>query len=130
MLFRSLNNRREDWQNYHDDHYGHYGDWHHGNWNGNFGGWWDHMWDDHTAAMVLGVTSWGVNRIAGWYGYSSYENPYYDSGSGGGVITVTLGWSDRGVIIDNMSAATVSFGCKATTFFNSLMAGVVSQIVM
>jgi tetratricopeptide (TPR) repeat protein len=78
------NNRREDWQNFHDDHYGHYGDWYHGGWAGNAGAWWDHMWEDHTAAAVLGVTAWGVNRLGGWYGYSSYENPYYDSGSGGG----------------------------------------------
>ncbi len=34
--------------------------------------------------MGLGVTRWGVNRVAGWYGYSDYSNPYYDSGSGGG----------------------------------------------
>jgi tetratricopeptide (TPR) repeat protein len=78
------NQRREDWQNFADDHYGHYGNWHNGNWHGNFGDWWDHMWDEHPAAAVLGVTRWGVNRISGWFGYSDYGNPYYDSGSSDG----------------------------------------------
>jgi len=63
---------------------GHYGDWHHGNWHGNAGARWDHMWEEHTAAAILGVTRWGVNRIGSWMGYSSYSNPYYDGGSGGG----------------------------------------------
>jgi len=76
--------RREDWQDFADNHYGHHNDWHHGYWHGNFGDWWDHMWDDHTALMTLGVTRWGINRIGSWFGYSSYANPYYDSGSGGG----------------------------------------------
>jgi tetratricopeptide (TPR) repeat protein len=79
-----LNNRREDWQNFANDHYGQYGNWHNGYWHGNAGGWWDHMWDDHTALMTLGVTRWGLNRVGSWFGYSSYANPYYDSGSGGG----------------------------------------------
>src|SRR5262249_52393211 len=78
------NDRREDWQDFKHDHFGHHDHWHHGNWHGNFGDWWDHMWDDHTAAMVLGVTSWGVNRLGNWFGYGSYSNPYYDSGGGGG----------------------------------------------
>lgn len=41
------------------------------------------MWDEHPVAAALGVTRWGLNRIAGWYGYSDYGNPYYDGGGGG-----------------------------------------------
>lgn len=41
------------------------------------------MWDEHPVAAALGVTRWGMNRIAGWYGYSDYGNPYYDGGGGG-----------------------------------------------
>jgi tetratricopeptide (TPR) repeat protein len=35
------------------------------------------MWSEHTAAMVLGTTAWGLNRMSYWFGYGSYENPYY-----------------------------------------------------
>jgi tetratricopeptide (TPR) repeat protein len=35
------------------------------------------MWSDHTAAMVLGTTMWGLNRMGYWFGTSTYENPYY-----------------------------------------------------
>jgi tetratricopeptide (TPR) repeat protein len=70
---------REDWQNWHDDHY-HHGDWYHDGWHGyGDGSWWNHMWDDHTAAMVLGTTMWGLNRMGYWFGYSDYSNPYYDA---------------------------------------------------
>lgn len=105
------NQRREDWQNYHDQHYGQYGDWHHGCWHGNYGAWWDHMWDDHTALMTLGVTRWGVNRVGSWFGYSSYSNPYYDSGSGG-----DGGYADysQPVVMDaTQSAAVMSYDPSA-----------------
>jgi tetratricopeptide (TPR) repeat protein len=35
------------------------------------------MWSEHTAAMVLGTTMWGLNRMSYWFGYSDYSNPYY-----------------------------------------------------
>jgi tetratricopeptide (TPR) repeat protein len=35
------------------------------------------MWDDHTAAMALGTTLWGLNRMGYWFGTESYVNPYY-----------------------------------------------------
>jgi len=70
-----LNNRREDWQNWADDHYSHHDHWHHGYWHGE--GWWQHMWDDHTAAMIVGTTMWGVNRMSSWFGTAAYANPYY-----------------------------------------------------
>jgi tetratricopeptide (TPR) repeat protein len=68
-----MENRREDWQNWHDDYYGHYDGWYHGAW----GDAWSHMWSEHTAAMVLGTTMWGLNRMGYWFGTGAYENPYY-----------------------------------------------------
>jgi tetratricopeptide (TPR) repeat protein len=68
---------REDWQDRYDDFYDRHDDWHHGCWNGGYGEWWNHMWDEHTALMAFGVTMWGVNRAAYWSGYWGYENPYY-----------------------------------------------------
>jgi Tetratricopeptide repeat len=69
--------RREDWQNWHDDYYGHHHGWYHGGWCNHWGGYWGHMWSEHTAAMVLGTTWWGLNRMSYWFGYGAYENPYY-----------------------------------------------------
>ena len=74
-----LNNRREDWQNWHDDHYPYHDHWYHGSWCDHGEGWWDHMWSEHTAAMVLGTTFWGVNRLGYWFGTGSYTNPYYET---------------------------------------------------
>jgi len=68
-----LDNRREDWQNWHDDYFSHHDGWYHGAW----GDMWSHMWSEHTAAMVLGTTMWGLNRMSYWFGTESYENPYY-----------------------------------------------------
>jgi tetratricopeptide (TPR) repeat protein len=72
-----MNNRREDWQNWHDDYYGHHDGWYHGGWCDHWGDNWSHMWSDHTAAMVLGTTMWGLNRMSYWFGYGGYSNPYY-----------------------------------------------------
>ena len=71
------NDRREDWQNWADDYYGHHNGWYHGGWCDHWGNYWNHMWSEHTAAMVLGTTMWGLNRMSYWFGYGSYENPYY-----------------------------------------------------
>lgn len=72
-----MQNRHEDWHdrldNYHDLHH----DWHHGCWPGHDGGWWNHMWTDHTALMAFRTTMWGVNRMAYGFGYWGYSNPYY-----------------------------------------------------
>jgi tetratricopeptide (TPR) repeat protein len=73
----SLENRREDWQSWHDDYYGHHGGWYHGAWCDHWGDYWSHMWSDHTAAMVLGTTMWGLNRMDYWFGTADYVNPYY-----------------------------------------------------
>jgi uncharacterized protein (TIGR03066 family) len=67
---------REDWHDRYDDFYDRHDDWHHGCWNGDQG-WWDHMWEDHTALMAFGTTMWGLNRLAYGWGYWGYENPYY-----------------------------------------------------
>jgi tetratricopeptide (TPR) repeat protein len=72
-----LNNRREDWQNWHDDYFGHHHGWYHGAWCDHWGDYWSHMWSDHTAAMILGTTMWGLNRMGYWFGTGYYENPYY-----------------------------------------------------
>jgi len=68
---------REDWQDRAGNIYDRHEDWHHGNWHGNAGGWWHHMWSDHTALMVFGTTIWGINRLAYGFGYWGYSNPYY-----------------------------------------------------
>ena len=68
---------REDWQDWYGHNWDHHDDWHHGCWGGHYGGWWDHMWDQHPVAAAIGLTTWGVNRLSYWFGYSSYYNPYY-----------------------------------------------------
>jgi uncharacterized protein (TIGR03066 family) len=68
---------REDWQDRYENFYDNHDHWHHGYWNGNYGDWWHHMWDDHTALMAFGTTMWGINRAAYAFGYWGYENPYY-----------------------------------------------------
>ncbi len=74
-----MNNRREDWQNWHDDYYHHHDGWYHGGWHGHYGEErWEHLWEDHTAAMIFGTTMWGVNRMGYWFGTGSYSNPYYE----------------------------------------------------
>jgi tetratricopeptide (TPR) repeat protein len=70
-----LNNRREDWQNWAQDYYRHHDRWNHGYWN--CGDWWQDMWQNHTAAMLIGTTMWGINRMNYWYGTNVYYNPYY-----------------------------------------------------
>ena len=75
----------QDWQNMANQYHGQYGDWYHG---GCGGGWypgagWHNMWDNYPAAAALGVTAWGVNRLAYGFGYASYYNPYYTAGGGG-----------------------------------------------
>ena len=72
-----LSDRREDWQNWHDDYHGHHNNWYHGGWCDHWGGYWQHMWSEHTAAMVIGTTMWGLNRMSYWFGTGYYENPYY-----------------------------------------------------
>ena len=67
---------RQDWQDRYDNIYDRHEDWHHGCWN-DFGDWWGHMWDDHTALMAFGTTMWGLNAAAYAFGYWGYSNPYY-----------------------------------------------------
>jgi hypothetical protein len=72
---------RNDWQQRYDNFYERHQDWHHGCWPGNDGGWWSHMWSDHTALMAFGTTMWGLNRLAYGFGYWGYDNPYYSDAS-------------------------------------------------
>jgi tetratricopeptide (TPR) repeat protein len=74
--------RRDRWQDWHDEHHEHHGDWHAGYWNGAWapGARWDYWWDNYPVLSAFGVTSWATNRLGWAFGYSSYANPYYDSG--------------------------------------------------
>ncbi|TXI87392.1 MAG: tetratricopeptide repeat protein [Cupriavidus sp.] len=65
------NNNREDWQNWANNNHN---DWYHGY---NYGGWWNHGWDEHPGWMAFGMTSWGLNRMAWGFGLGAYSNPYY-----------------------------------------------------
>jgi hypothetical protein len=78
-------NNREDWQDFANENRGHHGGWYNDCWHGNWspGAGWDHMWDHHPVAAVLGVTRWGINRLAYGFGYWGYSNPWYGSGGGG-----------------------------------------------
>jgi len=74
---------RGDWQeNFWDNAHDAY----HDNWHGDYGDYWDHMWEYHPVASAFAVTGWGINRLSYWFGYGGgYGNPYYgDSGSYGG----------------------------------------------
>ncbi len=63
---------REDWQNFAQENHG---DWYNGSWDPGEG--WDYMWDNYPGAAAIGVTRWGVNRLAYGFGYWGYSNPYY-----------------------------------------------------
>lgn len=65
------NNNREDWQNWANNNHG---DWYHGY---NYGGWWNHGWNEHPGWMAFGMTTWGLNRMAWGFGLGAYSNPYY-----------------------------------------------------
>jgi tetratricopeptide (TPR) repeat protein len=67
-------NNREDWQDFADNNLDHHGDWYNGCWEPGDG--WDYMWDNYPGAAALGVTRWGVNRLAYGFGYWGYSNPY------------------------------------------------------
>lgn len=66
-------NNREDWQNWASDNHG---DWHHGYC---YGGYWNHMWNEHPGWAAFGMTAWGVNRLAYGFGLGAYSNPYYSA---------------------------------------------------
>lgn len=79
-------NNREDWQNYGNEHHG---DWYNGSWDPGEG--WDYMWDNYPGAAALGVTRWGVNRLAYGFGYWGYSNPY---ATGGGSSSSSYSYSE------------------------------------
>lgn len=68
-------NNREDWQNFADQNLNHHGGWYHGCWSPGSG--WNNMWNNYPVAAALGVTRWGVNRLAYGFGYWGYSNPFY-----------------------------------------------------
>ncbi len=74
---------REDWQNWADGNINNHGDWYHDSWHGGWypGAGWNNMWNNYPVATALGVTAWGVNRLAYGFGYWGYANPY--AGGGG-----------------------------------------------
>ena len=66
---------RQDWA-------GEHGDWYHGGW---AGGWYPGAgFANYPVAAALGVTAWGINRLAYGFGLGGYGNPYCDEGGGGG----------------------------------------------
>ncbi len=75
------NENREDWQGWADNAMENHGDWYHGSWQPGDG--WNHMWDNYPVASALGVTAWGVNRLAYGFGMWGYSNPYASGGGGG-----------------------------------------------
>ena len=75
---------REDRQNFAQENHG---DWYNGSWDPGEG--WDYMWDNYPGAAAIGVTRWGVNRLAYGFGYWGYSNPYY----GGSYDTSGYGYS-------------------------------------
>ena len=80
-------NNREDWQDFADNNLDHHGDWYNGCWDPGDG--WNYMWDNYPVAAALGVTRWGVNRLAYGFGYWGYSNPYY-GGSYDNQVTATV----------------------------------------
>lgn len=98
-------NNREDWQNWADGKLDHYGDWYHGCWHPGAG--WGYMWDNYPVASAIGLTAWGVNRLAYGWGYWGYSNPYYSEGSSYGydyseplVIYVDSGSTDAAAVAE------------------------------
>ncbi|MBC7820381.1 MAG: tetratricopeptide repeat protein, partial [Planctomycetaceae bacterium] len=75
------NENREDWQSWANDAMENHGDFYHGSWEP--GDSWNYMWDNYPVASALGVTAWGVNRVANGFGIWGYSNPYASSGGGG-----------------------------------------------
>ncbi len=72
---------REDRQAFAQDNLDHHGDWYNGSWDPGEG--WDYMWDNYPGAAAIGVTRWGVNRLAYGFGYWGYSNPYTTGGGSG-----------------------------------------------
>jgi tetratricopeptide (TPR) repeat protein len=77
-------NNREDWQNFGEAYHG---SWYNGHWDAGDG--WNYMWNNYPGAAAIGVTRWGVNRLAYGFGYWGYANPYY----GGGYNTSSYGYN-------------------------------------
>lgn len=75
------NENREDWQGWANNAMENHGDWYHGSWQPGSG--WNYMWDNYPVASALGVTAWGVNRLAYGFGMWGYSNPYASGGGGG-----------------------------------------------
>jgi tetratricopeptide (TPR) repeat protein len=73
------NENREDWQDFAQEYHG---DWYNGSWDPGEG--WDYMWDNYPGAAAIGVTRWGVNRLAYGFGYWGYSNPWGDYGYSSG----------------------------------------------
>lgn len=98
---------REDWQSFAGDHQNLHGDWYHDSWHGGWypGAGWHNMWNNYPVAAAMGVTAWGVNRLAYGFGYYGYSNPYYASGSGGYDYSEPLvSYSDPGIPAESTPA--------------------------
>lgn len=102
------NENREDWQGWADNAMENHGDWYHGSWQPGDG--WNYMWDNYPVASALGVTAWGVNRLAYGFGMWGYSNPYASSGGGG-----SYDYSEPLVQYSEPAAATDPNAATATT---------------
>jgi len=91
-------NNREDWQNWADDNHNNHGDWYNDCWHGDWypGSGWNYMWDNYPVAAALGVTSWGINRMAYGMGYWGYANPYVTDASAGYYSEPLVVYADSG----------------------------------
>lgn len=75
--------RFNDWQFWFADYYGYRQNaWYGGQWGGrwydNWGVRWNRRWRRNPGVIVLGITPWGMNRMAYWSGCRQYTNPYCD----------------------------------------------------
>lgn len=72
--------RYNDWQYWFADNYSQYR-WYRGHWNGAWRNRWNtrwrSTWRNYPLALVFGLSPWGINRMAYWFGYGGYYNPYY-----------------------------------------------------
>ena len=107
-------NNREDWQNFAQENHG---DWYNGSWDPGDG--WDYMWDNYPVAAAVGVTRWGVNRLAYGFGYWGYSNPYY----GGSYDTSSYSYSYSEPLVDYGYAESAAPTDPGTAPVESALAG-------
>lgn len=89
---------REDRQDFAQNNLDNHGEWYNGSWDPGEG--WDYMWDNYPGAAAIGVTRWGVNRLAYGFGYWGYSNPYASGGGGGASSSSSSSYSYSEPLVD------------------------------